>query len=369
MIDSQNGKLMNTNSIRHTIEVVSLRVNICGGPSDRKCAFIDKNWDLYLSLIRASPLLLIRTIKLTSMVRSIRWCEDNDMLATLSESTGRMVVFTYPHVVFCDRELQTDTMSERETMGKISLIDSFTDSIIRVKRVDGSVIAIGINPLLHLLHNYASGRKWNEALRLCRTTDTLDEHDRESRIMWSTFAGMALSSRQLAHCESAYCEIDRVDKVNYIQRITEIPDAAARNGETCLLMGNVREAEMIFLQSGFNLRAIILNLDLFNWNRALELALKVEQKDGLYVRLVLTQRAAYLNRFNQEEQNKNFSKVADEYEPLDNETIDALKKNPFEKTRVISGSSAVQSASSTRIGSNSSASSSSASSGRGGGRT
>ena len=61
----------------------------------------------------------------------------------------------------------------------------------------------------------------------------------------------------------------------------------------------------------------------------------MEQKDGIYVRLVLTQRNAYLNRLNRSEELVSFRKVADEYEPLDSETIDSLNRNLYEKTPVV----------------------------------
>ena len=59
----------------------------------------------------------------------------------------------------------------------------------------------------------------------------------------------------------------KVDKVEYIQQIKEAPNKEIKNAETALLCGNVQEAELIYTQANMQFRAIMLNLQQYNWER------------------------------------------------------------------------------------------------------
>lgn len=66
----------------------------------------------------------------------------------------------------------------------------------------------------------------------------------------------------------------QIDKLHYILYIKDIPSAVARNAELALLKRNPDEAEKLLLQAQPPLlyRAIKLNINLFRWERALEIA-------------------------------------------------------------------------------------------------
>ena len=71
-----------------------------------------------------------------------------------------------------------------------------------------------------------------------------------------------------------YAAINEVDKLQYLQYIKAIPSQEGRNAELCLFKKRPNDAEAILLQAALYYRAIKLNLRLFNWSRALELAVQ-----------------------------------------------------------------------------------------------
>ena len=84
-------------------------------------------------------------------------------------------------------------------------------------------------------------------------------------------AAMATHSKQLETAEVAYSAINEADKVHYIQYIKELPSKEARNAEMAVLTGNYQDAENILLQGGLIFRAILLNVYLHQWEKALDL--------------------------------------------------------------------------------------------------
>ena len=117
-------------------------------------------------------------------------------------------------------------------------------------------------------------------------------------------AGMALAKRQLDMAESALAELNEVAKVEYIQQIKQIPSEEGKNAELALFRRQPDEAERILLQASPPLiyRAIKMNLLLYRWSRALELALKYKT----HLDTVVAYRSRHLEEFGKAETNKNF---------------------------------------------------------------
>lgn len=86
-------------------------------------------------------------------------------------------------------------------------------------------------------------------------------------MLWACLACMACHSKDLATAEEAYAAINEFDKVAYIQFVKELPNRSAQNAYLALLSGNYKEAENIFLLNGLIFRAIVIHLDMHNWNR------------------------------------------------------------------------------------------------------
>lgn len=69
-----------------------------------------------------------------------------------------------------------------------------------------------------------------------------------------------------------------------------------------LLGGHIGDAENILLQAGLHFRAIMLNINTHQWERALQLAIKFKT----HVDTVLAYRMRYIARFGKKEINKLF---------------------------------------------------------------
>jgi intraflagellar transport protein 80 len=99
-----------------------------------------------------------------------------------------------------------------------------------------------------------------------------------------------------------------VHKVQYINQIKNINSSEARAAELALLRKQPREADNILLGANLFYRAIKMHIDLFNWERALELALKYKT----HVDTVLFFRAKYLKNLGRFEGNKKFIQYSEQ---------------------------------------------------------
>ena len=66
-----------------------------------------------------------------------------------------------------------------------------------------------------------------------------------------------------------HCFWFQTDKVQFLQHIKDIPAKEARNAEMALFCGHYNDAEGILLTAGLTFRAIMLNIQLFAWERYL----------------------------------------------------------------------------------------------------
>lgn len=55
--------------------------------------------------------------------------------------------------------------------------------------------------------------------------------------------------------------------MEFLQRVADIQLKEIQHAEMALMSGSAHEAEAILLQGGFIFRAIMLNIDLFKWDR------------------------------------------------------------------------------------------------------
>jgi intraflagellar transport protein 80 len=87
---------------------------------------------------------------------------------------------------------------------------------------------------------------------------------------------MAINSRHLDTAEIALAAINEVAKLHYILYIKDIPSEEGRNAELAVYKRHFDEAEQILLQATPPLiyRAIKLNIRLYRWARALQIAVE-----------------------------------------------------------------------------------------------
>jgi intraflagellar transport protein 80 len=99
-------------------------------------------------------------------------------------------------------------------------------------------------------------------------------------------------------------------QVEFIQSIRAIPSEEGRQAGLALYRRAPDEAERILLQANPPLiyRAIKTNIELFRWNRALDIAMKYK----VHLDTVLAYRTRYLDDFQREEKDQKFISLANQ---------------------------------------------------------
>ncbi|XP_045601736.1 intraflagellar transport protein 80 homolog [Procambarus clarkii] len=294
LFDATTGKALNDGKPwSHKLEIMELALDQVGTAHERRMAIVDRNRDLFLVTLQRVGT-MGRAVKLGGMVQSLSWNDGANMLAALQDS--KFIVWFYPAVVFVDRDLQPLTVLEKDAseFGKNAIIDNFLDSVVTMRRADGSLVTTNVSPYPALLQNYVTTKHWDDAVRLARFV--------KDDIVWACLAAMATANKELGTAEVAYAAINEADKVQYIHYIKEIPVKEARTAEMALLGGHIGDAEALLVQSGLFFRAIMLNLTIYNFERALQLAIR----HRTHVDTVVAFRQRYLARFAKKETSKLF---------------------------------------------------------------
>uniref|UniRef100_A0A0X3PK13 Uncharacterized protein n=2 Tax=Schistocephalus solidus TaxID=70667 RepID=A0A0X3PK13_SCHSO len=280
--------------IVHSAEVLSLGLNQKGVAVDRRLVLLDKNKDLFLYQVRIYGRGRAVT-KLCSMVSTFLWSETDNFLA--AAQNDKLTVWYYPTLAFIDKELLPLTIQEIDILdecGKYACLHNFRGNHITLRRADGGLISFSISPYPACLNGYVSRNKWGDAVNLCRSA--------KDSLLWAYLAGLAVSAKNLELAELAYSAVNRPEKVDHIRQILEMPQSETRNAQVFLLAGQPRNAECVLLQSGLTFSAIMLNLTIYNWERALELA----AKNDVAKSIVLTVRQQYLDNLRRQEFLKEF---------------------------------------------------------------
>ncbi|XP_027958844.1 intraflagellar transport protein 80 homolog isoform X3 [Eumetopias jubatus] len=288
-----DGKLLS-----HKNEILEIALDQKGLTNDRKIAFIDKNRDLYITSVKRFGK-EEQIIKLGTMVHTLAWSDTCNILCGLQDT--RFTVWYYPNTVYVDRDILPKTLYERDAseFSKNPHIVSFVGNQVTIRRADGSLVHISISPYPAILHEYVSSSKWEDAVRLCRFV--------KEQTMWACLAAMAVANRDMTTAEIAYAAIGEIDKVQYINSIKELPSKESKMAHILMFSGNIQEAEMVLLQAGLVYQAIQININLYNWERALELAVKYKT----HVDTVLAYRQKFLETFGKQETNKRYLQYAE----------------------------------------------------------
>jgi len=291
LFDVDTGRA-SSNTITHKLEIVELGISQYAKGTSRMVYFIDRNRDLYVTLVSQG-----RTPhKLHTQVDSAAWNDNSDLLMAIADS--KVWSWYYPTAVYVDRDLLRMAADSRDgsEFGKIPEITNFFGPRAKVRRADGAILTTSVSPYPAMLYEFTSSAKWEEAVRLCRFV--------KSNTLWSALAAMALHGRHLDTAEIALAATGQVDKLHYILYIQSIPSEEGQNAELSLYRGDVTGAELTLLQATPPLvyRAIKMNIRLFRWERAL--ALSLEKKT--HVDTVLGYRQKYLERFGKKETDPKF---------------------------------------------------------------
>ncbi|XP_030430824.1 intraflagellar transport protein 80 homolog isoform X1 [Gopherus evgoodei] len=290
--------------LTHKTEITEIALDQKGLTNERKIVFIDKNRDLYITSVKRFGKEQ-KIIKIGTMTHTLAWNDTSNILCGLQDT--RFTVWYYPNTVYVDKDLLPKTLYEKDAseFSKNPQIVRFVGNQATIRRADGSLIHLNISPYPAILHEYVSSSKWEDAVRLCRFVKTTTAY--EDQTMWACLAAMAVANKDMTTAEIAYASIGDIDKVQYINSIKELPSKESRMAHILLFSGNIQDAEMLLLQAGLIYQAIQVNINLYNWDRALELAVKHKT----HVDTVLGYRQKFLEDFGKKETNKRFLQYAE----------------------------------------------------------
>ncbi|XP_044290367.1 intraflagellar transport protein 80 homolog isoform X2 [Varanus komodoensis] len=284
--------------LSHKTEILEIALDQKGLTNERKIAFIDKNRDLFITSVKRFGKEQ-KVIKIGTMVHTLAWNDTCNILCGIQDT--RFTVWYYPSAVYVDKDLLPNTVYEKDAseFSKNPQIVSFVGNQVTIRRADGSLIHISISPYPAMLHEYVNNSKWEDAIRLCRFV--------KDQTLWACLAAMAVANKDMNTAEVAYASIGEIDKVHYISYIKDLPSKESRLAHILLFSGNVPEAETLLLQAGLIYQAIQVNINLYNWERALELAVKHKT----HVDTVLAYRQKFLDDFGKKETNQRFLQYAE----------------------------------------------------------
>ncbi|XP_053728928.1 intraflagellar transport protein 80 homolog [Synchiropus splendidus] len=335
LFDALTGKALGDGKhLTHKLEVAEIALDQCGAANERRIALIDKNRDLYLAPIRylgKEP----KVCKIGSMIHSMAWNDSANILCGIQDN--QVKVWYYPGVVFVDKELLSKTLYTKDNseFSKAPQVVNYVGTKVTLRQGDGSLVYSSVPPYPALLHEYSTAAHWDDALRLCRFA--------KDQTLWACLAGMAMASRELNTAEMAYAAIGELPRVQYIKYIKERPSKESSLAHMLMFSGQVLEAEATLLQAGLVYQAIQINIDLFCWERALELAVKHKT----HVDTVLAYRERFLQKFGRKETNKTFLKYSVGVE-VDWEKIQAKIEMELSQEREKAASASVRSSVATR---------------------
>mmetsp|Transcript_14908 Transcript_14908/g.26771 ORF Transcript_14908/g.26771 Transcript_14908/m.26771 type:complete len:860 (+) Transcript_14908:121-2700(+) len=295
-IDTESGKSY-AEPYTHSLPVAQIAFNQTASTSTRKLLIIDENRDLYITRIHRPD-----AFKLATMVDTAAWHSHSDVLACVSHQ--RLVTWYYPHVVYVDRDLlpKIQCSTDAAQYGKQSQIVSFHGSTCTVQRADGTLMCAPVSPFPIALIKYASANKWAQCSRLCRFA--------KQQVLWACLAAVAMNRKQLEIAAIAFAALDEVDKLECVQQVLSLPSKQAQNAELLLFQRKPDAAEQLLLNANLIYRAIDLNIRVFRWRRALDIALKYHKSSRIsHVDTVLAHRERYLDNFNKKETDKKFLQI------------------------------------------------------------
>lgn len=267
-------------SLQCRLQVLELALNRADTSDHQYLAFIDVNRDLNISAIR-NPNEFTPT-KIGTQLKAILWSSDTNILAGLHDD--HYSVWYCAGEAHLDSTLITITTVTVETaeFGKGLSLSAFEGSQITFLSGTAS-IAVSINIYGDVLHKFVQEGQWTRCLKICRMA--------QSPVLWGTLAAMAARKNKLDVAEEAFSAIPQIDKVSFLQKMTDLGRNNGPNqmSSSTILNGRINEAETLLLHNKQHLEAIKLQLAMFNWPRALKIAEEKNEVDR-----VLEERGKYL---------------------------------------------------------------------------
>lgn len=216
----QTGKPTNF-TLEHSLDISDINLNKSDIASERKIAFVDSNKDLFLSPAHKRDI-----IKLSAMTDSFLWNDKNDTLAAVAD--GRLIAWYYPNAIYVDKDLMelSRVTKELPEIGQMTQMMSFFGAQITIRRKDGGLVNVAISPYPSILFEFCEKQRWEKAIRLCRFV--------KEQTLWACLAAVSLNSRELNTAEIALAAVESIDKVQFVNKLKELPSEASRNAHLAL---------------------------------------------------------------------------------------------------------------------------------------
>uniref|UniRef100_A0A5S6QYY0 WD_REPEATS_REGION domain-containing protein n=1 Tax=Trichuris muris TaxID=70415 RepID=A0A5S6QYY0_TRIMR len=303
--DPINGKRVGNATILHGYDIVQITLEQVGSKSGRKVAFVDVNGNCFISRLYSGR----GMVKLGQIVQAVKFSDCTQMLLGVQDES--LMLWCHPGAAFVDAQLLPKVVLKNQCeVGKAARLEGFQASQAILRRSDGCLIFCMLSPFPFALHNHLRQQQWEKALQLCRQID--------EAALWTTVAVEATLCGQLDVARSCYAAINEVEKIIFMNRMND----SSREVDLCLLTGDVEKAEQLYLERKNFLEAIVLNIDLNCWSRALEIA----SKQKSFLSLVIGLRHRYLVENDCEESIEQFKQLEGEVE-VDWTEIDNLFKS------------------------------------------
>ncbi|KJH48737.1 WD domain, G-beta repeat protein [Dictyocaulus viviparus] len=301
LFDPISSKSQGDGKIVHEREIVELELCQCGSLSERFLAFRDIDAAVLVAKIKTYGVVQ-RIAKIGSSVEQLRFNDDTNILVGVGD--GRIIVWPAVEIVFVDRSLLQRSITEKSIsgLGKFPALKGFTGNLVTLRRSDGSLITSLISPFTSSLVNYIAQSKWDQAIRLCRHLKKDD--------MWAVLAGLATTAKNLYAAEIAYGALEEVEKVVMLAEARNHSNKEVREARMLLLAGKVSEADALLEKAGNVFQAIMLNIIMFRWSRAIDLAVK----HNSYLEVVMGYRQRYLEKLGRKETEEKFIRHLGEVE-------------------------------------------------------
>ncbi|KAL6734894.1 hypothetical protein Aduo_005385 [Ancylostoma duodenale] len=299
--DPTSGKSLGDGKIVHEREITELTLSQCGKLTERILAFRDSDAAVFVARVKTYGIAQ-RIAKIGSSVEHLHFNDTTNMLAAVGE--GRVTVWPAVEIAFVDRTLLQQSVIDKPVsgLGKFPILRRFTDNVISLRRSDGSIVTTTIPPFSGSLLQYAAQSKWDQAIRLCRHV--------KSETTWAILAGLATASQNIYAAEIAYGALEEAEKVKMLAEARTHSNKEVRNAIMVLLAGKVSEADSLLEKGGSVYRAVMLNIIMLRWSRALDIAVKHNQ----FLEVVIGYRQRYLEKLGREESDEKFLRYKGEVE-------------------------------------------------------
>ncbi|CAH1115731.1 unnamed protein product [Psylliodes chrysocephalus] len=309
---SNNRTSSDSTQIQHPTPVIQISLDQWGETPSRNLAILDKTRDLFLINVRSSN----KTFsKLGRKIESFQWNATDNIMAAIQDT--KLVVWYCPTACFNPKLLRMCSFQyDSSELGSSPRINDFIGNAVSVRRADGSLLNVPISPFPSLLHKAVLDNRWTDAVNMCRTAN--------NETSWACLAVLATQSNSFTMdiAEEAFANINQYDKVFFLEHIKNLPSKAEQKAQMALLGGRNLEAESTLLHNGMVFQAIYMNINLYDWNRALDLAIKHKT----HIDTVLYLREKYLTGLGKTENNNKFMTLR--------ETVSIDKDKVEEKIRI-----------------------------------